>query len=112
MGMADLKRTSCKPDKVKAVDVDTFIEDADRYALGLPSLAEEGKPQTNQSETESQRKNATFSLTGQVIEELSSQSGQLGLSKSALVRTLIRYFAGASEIEQRRLLSQLPKDKK
>ncbi|KMT66167.1 hypothetical protein XM47_05195 [Catenovulum maritimum] len=106
MGMADLKRTCYKSDKIKPVDVNQFINDADNYALGLPSLAEQ-KEAVKALGSKSIRKNATFSLTELSVNELALHADKLNMSKSALIRLLIQYLSSASEIEKRRLLNLL-----
>lgn len=111
MGMADLKRTCSKPFKLEAVDVQDFIDDAENYVNGLPSLifnAQKSLSVTTVTEPLAEdvikRRNATFSLNEKVVDTLSELSENQHLPKSKLVRAIIAHFAQLPEFEQKRIL--------
>lgn len=113
MGMADLKKTTSKQSKLKKIDIEDFIDDADNYASGLPSLLFDVRHQPDNekahklkelADNQSRRKNATFSLNENTIKELETLVKNKDLHKSKLVRVLIQYFAYLNEKERAAIL--------
>ncbi|MCH4293708.1 MULTISPECIES: ribbon-helix-helix domain-containing protein [Shewanella] len=108
MSLTDLKRKKPKLDRDK-ISVEDFIEDANNYALGRPTIIdEEGrnlriKLGLDKSTTKVYR-HATFSLTTKSIEQLDDLAKQTGIAKSKLLRILIKEFHDKSSGEQHHIL--------
>lgn len=113
MGMADLKKTCSKPYKLAEFDVDDFIDDVDNYAHGRqsfifpPQLTVVESKSNRQGADLSVRKNATFSLNVDCIQELNNMSEIHLTNKSKLIRALIREFSELSASEQQAILARV-----
>ncbi|MBT1443140.1 ribbon-helix-helix domain-containing protein [Shewanella sp. JM162201] len=108
MSLTDLKRKKPKLDRGQ-VSVDDFIEDANNYAFGRPTILDEdgkairAKFGLDKSTTKVYR-HATFSLTTKAIDQLDSLAKQTGIAKSKLLRILIKEFHDKSSGEQSHIL--------
>ncbi|MCZ4337096.1 replication protein RepA [Shewanella colwelliana] len=98
MSLTDLKRRKPKPRK--KLSVEEFIEDANNYAFGQPSLAKKTrkkKPTHESMELKKQStkiyRHATFTLTEQSIEQLNELAKTANVAKSRLIRMMITDFA-------------------
>ncbi|MBU3021516.1 ribbon-helix-helix domain-containing protein [Aestuariibacter sp. A3R04] len=96
MSLSSLKKSKPSVERVCAVSVDDFIDDAVNYASGqdsvvrtlYPSLKTNGKPH---SHGEPMRR-ATFTLSEESIEQLKSLSAQTGICRSRLIRIWADYY--------------------
>lgn len=115
MSLRDLKRKNPKQPK-KSVSVDEFIEDANNYASGKPTLIGDKKVSSASASTHKEiskkinKKNsrlyrhATFSLTEKTISELDELSKSSGIAKSKLIRMLVDDFFQLDETSQKKRL--------
>ncbi|MER2493866.1 hypothetical protein [Catenovulum sediminis] len=115
MGMADLKKSYSKQCNLTKIEVDDFIDDAENYAAGLPSLlfapriipgCEKAGDSANAQALTAPRKNATFSLNEGVVEQLAHASKMNKVSKSKMVRILVYQFAKLSAQQQMQIVEQ------
>ena len=100
MSLTDLKRKQSKKQgekSKKTITVDEFIEDANAYARGQPTLAENKPSQPTRRDF----KNATFTLSPENIEQLSQLATQTGLAKSKIVRELINLATTNTNVRKR-----------
>ncbi|CAM4089013.1 MULTISPECIES: hypothetical protein [Shewanella] len=109
MSLTDLKRRKSKPRK--KLSVEDFIEDANNYAFGQPSLSNRVKKQRKTNTTVNQKKqasrifrHATFTLTETSIAQLNSLAKESKVAKSRLIRMMITEFAGKSKAELQALI--------
>lgn len=108
MSLTDLKRKKLKTDRSK-LTVDDFIEDANNYAFGKPSVIDVGpdalvppptvKKGLDKKTTKSYR-HATFTLTERSIAQLDKLAKQTKVAKSKLLRLLIEEFSQKTTAEQ------------
>jgi hypothetical protein len=98
MSLSDLHR---KPAPSKKVDcnVDEFIESARNYARGIDNIVRLKPVDTPPPAKEPLRK-ATFTLSEPCIEALNRLAQESGLSKSHLVRTLIKQMEESHMLER------------
>jgi hypothetical protein len=116
MSLTDLKRKKQKTERPK-LSVDDFIEDADNYAFGKPSVLDpnEAKSPAKQKKgldkaSSKSYRHATFTLTENSISQLDALSKQTKMAKSKLLRILIDEFSQKSKSEQKQLLDQEEQD--
>lgn len=114
MSLSDLKKNSTQS-KTRHCNVDEFINDAERYAQGYSNVVSiTGQPihpaqavnpaqainpaqAVNKIKSKQPYRKATFTLSEQCIEALTSLSQDSGRSKSHLVRMLISQLADSSK---------------
>ncbi|ABL99491.1 ribbon-helix-helix protein, CopG family [Shewanella amazonensis] len=114
MSLTDLKRKKPKQDRGK-ISVEDFIDDANNYAHGRPTLLDEEhlaarvKLGLDKSTTKVYR-HATFSLTTKSIKQLDELAKQSGIAKSKLLRILIKEFHEKSAGEQDHILRRGEED--
>jgi len=105
MSLSDLKKQANKPNQRKKLSVDQFIEDADNYAQGRPSLSllakqdEKGKPIAN-------FRHCTFTFDNRAVNNLQRAALQHQIAKSKLLRVLIKQFSSLSIQQQQDLLKR------
>ncbi|QYJ84785.1 replication protein RepA [Shewanella mesophila] len=109
MSLTDLKRRKPKPRK--KLTIEEFIEDANNYAFGQPSLAGRTKKKRKVNETLGLKKqstkifkHATFTLTESSITELNQLAKSNKVAKSRLIRMMITEFAKMSEADLQQLI--------
>lgn len=109
MSLTDLKRRKPKPRK--KLTIEEFIEDANNYAFGQPSLAGRTKKKHKVNETLGLKKqstkifkHATFTLTESCITELTQLAKHNKVAKSRLIRMMITEFAEMPEAELKHLI--------
>lgn len=101
MSLTDLKRRKPKPRK--SLSIEEFIEDANNYAFGQPSLSQRTKKKHKAKQTVSLKKqsskifrHATFTLTESCIAQLNQLARDNKIAKSRLIRMMIKDFADKS----------------
>ncbi|ASJ96482.1 MULTISPECIES: hypothetical protein [Shewanella] len=109
MSLTDLKRRKPKPRK--KLSVEEFIEDANNYAFGQPSLAKRIKKKRKTNTTVNQKKqasrifrHATFTLTETSIAQLNELAKESKIAKSRLIRMMITEFASKSKQQLQALI--------
>lgn len=109
MSLTDLKQRKPKPRK--KLTIEEFIEDANNYAFGQPSLAGRAKKKHKANETLGLKKqstkifkHATFTLTESSITQLNQLSKSNKVAKSRLIRMMITEFAEMSKAELQQLI--------
>jgi hypothetical protein len=98
MSLSDLRR---KPAPSKKVDcnVDEFIESARNYARGVDNIVRL-RPVDPPPPAKTPLRKATFTLSESCIEALNQLAEETGLSKSHLVRTLIKQMEQSHTLER------------
>ncbi len=111
MSLTDLKRKKKKVQQTK-ISVEDFIEDANNYALGKPSVleAKPARPKGLDKSTTKIFRHATFTLTEQSIAQLNALSKETNIAKSRLLRIFIQEFCNKSKHEQTELLENSHSD--
>lgn len=106
MSLTDLKRRKKKTPQTQ-VSIEDFIEDANNYAFGQPSVVSQsrkklskGKQKGLDKHSTKIYKHATFSLTEDAIAILDQISTEAKIAKSRLIRILIYDFAAKRKNEQ------------
>ena len=106
MSLTDLKRRKKKTPKTQ-VSVEDFIEDANKYAFGQPSVVSQSRIKLTRvkhkgldKHSTKIYKHATFSLTEDAIGILDNISANKKIAKSRLIRILIYDFSVKSKKEQ------------
>lgn len=110
MSLTDLKRRK-KAAPRKHVSAEEFIEDANNYAFGQPSVVSRNRKKRahalkkglNKHRTKIY-KHATFSLTYQTIDLLDKLATDAKIAKSRLIRKLIIDFAEKTEAEKSQII--------
>lgn len=113
MSLTDLKRKKPKDTRVK-VSVDDFIEDANKYALGLDASHGQSNIASNTQEflrgldkkSTKIYRHATFTLTEKSISQLDEIAKVSKVAKSKILRILIDEFYQQSNTEQTNLLAK------
>ncbi|AQS38728.1 plasmid segregation centromere-binding protein ParG [Shewanella psychrophila] len=106
MSLTDLKRRKKKTPQAQ-VSIEDFIEDANNYAFGQPSVVSKSRKKLSKikhkgldKHSTKIYKHATFSLTEDAIGILDRISADKKIAKSRLIRILIHEFSVKSENEQ------------
>lgn len=99
MSLSSLKKSKPSVERVSAVSVDDFINDAVNYASGQEGVVRTLYPTQNQSEKTciqaDPMRRATFTLSEETIEQLKTLSSQTGICRSRLIRIWAElYFHG------------------
>jgi hypothetical protein len=109
MSLTDLKRRKPKPRK--KLSVEEFIEDANNYAFGQPSLTTRTRRKHKTNQTLGLKKqstkifrHATFTLTENAIMQLNELAKESKVAKSRLIRMMITEFAEMSKAELQQLI--------
>ncbi|WP_299789784.1 replication protein RepA [uncultured Shewanella sp.] len=112
MSLTDLKRRKKKAPR-KNVSVEDFIEDANNYAFGQPSVVSRNRKKRTSikhkgldKHSTKIYKHATFSLTEESIGILDRLASRSKIAKSRLIRILIYEFSNRSEIEQDTIIAK------
>lgn len=110
MSLTDLKRRKKKTPKTQ-VSIEDFIEDANNYAFGQPSVVSQTRKKLTAAKHKGLDKHstkiykhATFSLTEESIAKLDLISSKSKIAKSRLIRILINEFAQKSEAIQSQII--------
>lgn len=98
MSLSDLRKKPA-PSKVTDCNVDEFIESARNYARGIDNVVRL-KPVEQPPEPKQPFRKATFTLSEPCIEALSKLATESGLSKSHLIRMLIRQMEQSQALER------------
>lgn len=111
MSLTDLKRKKKKIHKAN-ISVEDFIEDANNYALGKPSMVEgvEIPVKGLDKKTTKIFRHATFTLTEKSIAQLTQIAKETNIAKSRLLRIFIQDFVDKNETEQAELLEHHQSD--
>lgn len=111
MSLTDLKRKKKKIHQAN-ISVEDFIEDANNYAQGKPSMVEGQDIITKGLDKKTTKifRHATFTLTEKSIDQLSQLSKDTNIAKSRLLRIFIQEFADKDKAEQAELLTQHQND--
>ncbi|MGY5451068.1 replication protein RepA [Agarivorans sp. MS3-6] len=107
MSLTDLKKQSLSRNKRKKISVDDFINDAENYAQGKPSVATlkaEAKPP---KKAHPNFRHCTFTFDNLAIVQLQQASTQHTLPKSKLLRMLLKQFSSLDIQQQQQLLDKL-----
>jgi len=106
MSLTDLKRRK-KIAPRKNVSIEDFIEDANNYAFGQPSVVSRNRKKLTTTKHKGLDKHstkiykhATFSLTEESIGILDKLASQSKIAKSRLIRILIHEFSNKNKVEQ------------
>ena len=106
MSLTDLKRRKKKTPQ-NQVSIEDFIEDANNYAFGQPSVVSKSRKKLSRVKHKGLNKHstkiykhATFSLTEDTIGILDRIAAEKKIAKSRLIRILIREFSVRSKHEQ------------
>lgn len=106
MSLTDLKRRKKKTPRTQ-VSIEDFIEDANNYAFGQPSVVSKSRKKLSRvkhkgldKHSTKIYKHATFSLTEDAIKILDRISADKKIAKSRLIRILIREFSVKNKNEQ------------
>jgi len=106
MSLTDLKRRK-KIAPRKNVSIEDFIEDANNYSFGQPSVVSRNRKKRSTAKQKGLDKHstkiykhATFSLTEESISILDGLASQSKIAKSRLIRILIHEFSHKAKIEQ------------
>ncbi len=111
MGLADLKNTSKLQSKTRLISIDEFIDGAEFYAKGLPeSLAGECGQITGDVKG-TKFKACTYTLDARSRQAIDELSSTLFVSKSKLVRIMLRNLLAMDAIERRLLVNLYGSDK-
>ncbi|AZG72878.1 replication protein RepA [Shewanella livingstonensis] len=113
MSLTDLKRKKPKDTRVK-VSVDDFIEDANKYALGLDSAHGQSTIPLNTQDflkgldkkSTKIYRHATFTLTEKSISQLDELAKISKVAKSKILRILIDDFYQQGSTKQAELLGK------
>ena len=111
MGLADLKNTSKLQSKTRLISIDEFIDGAEFYAKGLPESLAGELNRVADNAADNKFKACTYTLdknSRQAIDELSST---LLVSKSKLVRIMLRNLLAMDAIERRLVVNLYGSDK-
>lgn len=100
MSFSSLKK-STQLDKPRLVTADQFIDDAVSYASGVKSGLvnnERLRVVSSKLNKETKMKRATFTLSGETIDNLSEVAQRTGISKSRIIRILSQqHLASAND---------------
>ncbi|WP_432460267.1 replication protein RepA [Agarivorans sp. QJM3NY_25] len=101
MSLTDLKKQPHRRRQAKKISVEQFIDDAENYALGKPSLNPKKAPADKPSTT---FRHCTFTFDASAINQLQYASQQHQLAKSKLLRVLLSHFTSLNDEQQQQLL--------
>lgn len=96
MSLSSLKKSKPSVERVSAVSVDDFINDAVNYASGQESVVRTLYPAQNEfgstiAQTVPMRR-ATFTLSEETIEQLKILSSNTGICRSRLIRIWADFY--------------------
>lgn len=119
MSLLDLKKSKAKNTNAdeRNVTVDAFIQDAENYAQGRPTLVNPNVVINKQSveaaiglakEQKKKKtfKHVTYTFSEQSIDQINQISRNLSVNKSRLVRILINQFDALSDEEKKAVVEK------